>query len=213
MIITPHWLNWSSERLQLEWLKAMKDPWHFLTTFCYTKDEHDLINPVKLIPPKQYLKFLVRVWQAVPLLLVAKSRKMMVSWIFCNLYLWDSISGYGRLNFFQSKKEDWADELVQRAHFTWRFLPGHPYKPEAQYSYCRLKFPDRDSMIKGVPQGEDPIVSETGSNILSDEMALQILAEKAYVAAKPTIDGGGKYTGVSTARPGTFFKRLVYDEE
>ena len=213
MIIRPHWADWSAKRLSAEWLKARLDPWHFLTTFCYTTDQHDPQNPIKLIPAKLYLKLLVRAWQRCPLLLVVKSRQMLVSWTFVNLFLWDSIFNYGRKNFFQSEKEEKADELVQRAHFTWRFLPGKPYKPNCRYTYCRLRFPHLDSVIKGVPQGPDAIVQETASGIFSDEMALQIQAEWAYIASKPTIDGGGRFTGVSTPRAATFFKRLVFDEQ
>jgi len=213
VIIRPHWMDWDSERLGLEWLKGLLDPYHFLTTFCYTLDQHDPINPIKLIPDKRYIKFLVRAWQKCPLLLVAKSRQMLVTWIFTSLHLWDAMTNRGRKNFYQSEKEEKADELVQRSYFTWGKLPGKPYKPRAKYTYCRLRFPSMDSVIKGVPQGADAIVQETASKIFSDELALQIEAEQGFIASKPTIDGGGSFTGVGTPRTATFFKRLVHDEQ
>ena len=213
MIIRPDWMDWDSKRLALEWLKARLDPYHFLTTFCYTLDQHDPVNPIKLIPQKQYIKFLVRAWQKCPLLVICKSRQMLVTWTFVCLYLWDAMFKYGRRDFFQSEKEEKANELIERVHFTHRFLPGKPYKIGAKYTYCRLRFPSVDSIIKGVPQGPDVIRQETASGVLSDEMAFQFEAERAYIAAKPTIDGGGRYTAISTPNGPNFFKRLVHDEQ
>ena len=40
--------------------------------------------------------------------------------------------------------------------------------------------------------------------IFSDEMAFQADAEDAYTGALPTIKGGGRFTGVSSANPGFF---------
>ena len=218
MILRPHWIDWSDQLLQLHWRKAMLDPWHFLTTFCYTVDEHDPMNPIKLIPDKPYIKLLVRSWQKVPLLAVVKSRQMMVSWIFVCLYLWDAMfHGYGRKEFFQSRKEEEANDLIIRAHQVWKFLPGKPYKTRAKLTYCKLTFPDIGAQIRGVPQpqgpDDDPIRGPTASGILSDEMASQKQAEQAYIAAKPTIVGGGRFTAISTPRGVNFFKRLVFDEQ
>jgi len=41
-------------------------------------------------------------------------------------------------------------------------------------------------------------------------MAFWSDAEKMYSASIPTLEGGGKLTGVSSPAPG-FFKRLVFD--
>ena len=79
-----------------------------------------------------------------------------------------------------------------------------------KHIYCKLEFPDISSMIKGIPEGGDQIRMHTSSGIFSDEMGFQPEAEAAYTAAKPTIDGGGRFTGVSTAEPG-FFADMVDD--
>lgn len=209
--MTKHWESWSQERLELNWLKAMLDPWHFLTTFVYTTDPHDAINPIKLFPPKSYLQFLVSVWLRESKLLVPKSRQILVSWCMVACHLWLAITGRGRFIYFQSQKEEKADKLIQRVNFICKQLP--PMVPEFRYTYCKLKFDGLDSMIEGVPQGADSIRQETCTAIYSDEMAFQEEAEKAYIASKPTIDGGGRYTGVSSANGPNFFKRLVFDGE
>jgi len=50
------------------------------------------------------------------------------------------------------------------------------------------------------------------SLIVSDEMAFQTDSEKAYMGALPSIRGGGKYVGISSANPG-FFERMVKDQD
>lgn len=174
-----------------------------------TKDEHDLQNPIKPFPNKEYLKAVCDLWYREPLLLVPKSRQLMMSWLFVACYLWDTQFGRGRLNFFQSKKEEDADRLIQRAWFIYEHQPDWVKAMfPAQYTYCHLRFLKGDSELWGVPQGGDQIRSHTASGILSDEMAFQPESEDAYAGAKPTIDGGGRFTGVSSANPG-FFHFLV----
>ena len=133
----------------------------------------------------------------------------MATWLFVSCYLWDSQFDQHRLNFFQSKKEEDADRLVQRAYFIWENQPDWvKVLFPAEYTYCHLRFPKGGSEIWGVPEGADQLRQYTASGILCDEMAFQNEAEKAYTAAKPTINGGGRFTGVSSANPG-FFHWLV----
>lgn len=175
----------------------------------YTRDEHDLYNPVKKFPDKDYLREICDLWYNEPLLLVPKSRQLMMTWLFASCYLWDTQFFEGRLNFFQSKKEEDADRVVKRA---WHIYENQPSWIKdlfpAEYTYCHIRFKNSNSEIWGVPQGEDQIRSNTASGILSDEMAFQDKAEGAYTGALPTIKGGGRFTGVSSANPG-FFHYLV----
>jgi hypothetical protein len=47
--------------------------------------------------------------------------------------------------------------------------------------------------------------------IFGDECAFWEHARAFYAASKPTIDGGGRITLVSSASPG-FFQQLVFDQ-
>ncbi len=85
---------------------ARRDPWIFITQFCYTLDSHDRKNPVKLFPKREFLRQLTLLWLEHPMLVVAKSRQMMATWLFVCLYLWEAITVPGRLIFLQSKREE-----------------------------------------------------------------------------------------------------------
>jgi len=209
-------LSKSLELQEIEYELCRRDPYHWLTTWVYTVDPHDKKTPIKRFPAKPHIKRLVEVWLDEPLILVPKSRQMMVSWLFCSLYLWDTQFLPGRLNFFQSKKEEDADSLIRRAKFIYdsqpKFIRKHKVNPSnsGRHIYCKFEIPEIQSMIRGIPQGGDQIRMHTASGVFSDEMAFQPEAEAAYTAAKPTIDGGGRWTGVSSAEPG-FFADMVDD--
>lgn len=175
----------------------------------WTKDEHDLVTPFKRFPDKEHCKIICDLWHTERLLLVPKSRQLLMTWLFAACYLWDTQFHQGRLNFFQSKKEEDADRVVQRAWFIYERQPDWVMAMfPATYTFCHLKFQMGKSEIWGVPQGGDQIRSHTASGIFSDEMAFQPEAEDAYTGALPTIKGGGRFTGVSSANPG-FFHYLV----
>ena len=197
-------------------LKAEEDPYFFLTTFCYTLDQHDHDHPIKLFPSLDYIRFFAYEFINEKKLLVEKSRQMIVTWTFVALCLWDTMFHKGKLTFFQSKKEEDANALVDRAKFIYRHLPKliqDKYPTKQPFTYMKLTFPFQESEIRATPQGPEQIRMHTSSNIFSDEMAFQEEARNAYAAAKPTIDGGGRFIGVSTANGKNFFYRLSHDLE
>lgn len=222
----------SPELQDIEWKMCQQDPYYFLTTWARTLDTHANgkgEKPIRPFPKKRYIKIIVKTWLAVQLLLIPKTRQMMMSWIFTGLYLWDTMFHPARLTFFQSKKADDADDLVKRAKFIWDNLPSflQRYEDETgrlvllrcnpqhngQHVQGKMLFPQINSEIRGIPEGGDVIRMHTASGILSDEMAFQPEAESAWTAARPTISGQGKFTGVSTAEDNTFFEDLVFDKD
>lgn len=153
----------------------------------------------------------------VPLILIPKSRQMRISWWCCAVHLHLAMFIPGSNIFYQSKKESDADNLIKRTKFIYDHLPFFLRREEVNPSnkgkdlFCKVEFPSINSSITGIPQGGDQIRMHTASAIFADEMAFQSEAEDAYGAAKPTIDGGGRFTGVSTANPG-FFHLMVDDK-
>lgn len=200
------------ERVQL----IRKDPWEFCSTCVFTLDQTDKVNPVKRFPVDlKYLKLYARLWNKERFIAVPKSRRMFMSWMNIALYLWDTMFNIGRANAFVSKKEDDADELIKRAKFILEHIPEDLIPkdliPKYEYTYGKLKFPELNSTIQGFPQGSDQLRQFTLSGILGDEMAFWDDAQLMYSASFPTLEGGGRFTAISSPGPG-FFKQLVFDE-
>lgn len=190
------------------------DPWEFLKGV-RTKDQVDIVAPVKNFPTYlDYLRLYVRVWEKEKRLAIPKSRRMKLSWTTIALYTWDTAFHLGRFNAFVSKKEQDSDELVQRARFIIENLMPElvPREliPKHKYTENSLYFSEIDSRIQGFPSGADQLRQFTFSGLFFDEMAFWQDAEKAYAAAYPTIEGGGRCTVVSSAAP-SFFQRIVFD--
>ena len=190
-------------------LRIKKDPWFFLTNFCYTKDEHDLRRPYKLFPRHEYLRRIVDIWMAENLLLIPKSRKMLVTWLFVCLNLWLISYHRGSGAAFISEKEDDSDSLIERAYQVYiRLRCPHP---ELKRKHLLLISEGMDSQIKGFSQNPNIVRMHTFTSAFVDEGAFQGEMEKLYAALKPTIDGGGKLVIASTSNGKEIFYRLCND--
>lgn len=209
--------------------RSFSDPWLWLTGyelgekwtpgpgkgFVFTLDEHDPDNPVRQFPNKEYLWWATKKWLANRKTSVAKSRQIMISWLMISLHLWLCMTKRGALVFFQNKKETDAKEMLRRAKFIYHHLPEvmRKLKPlKLPESSVEMEFEKNLSRIKATPQGGDVLRLYTATAILSDENAFQEEAAASYAAAKPTIDGGGRYTMVSSPNGKEFFHRLWSDE-
>jgi len=118
----------------------------------------------------------------------------------------------GRSIFIVSDKEQKSDELVRRCEFMYTNIPeGTILKPIMRSKYCALEFPGLDSYIMGLPSGAAQLRQYTASALLFDEFAFWGDAMETLGAARPTIEGGGRLTIVSSAQDGPY-KKLVFDE-
>lgn len=201
----------------LEIAKTMKrwhaDPWAAIREQAiYTLDQTDYKQPVKLFPDRPNLEFVVREWEKHRLLLVPKSRRMMMSYLMAWLHLWLAMFHPGRSVFLVSDKEEKSDELVRRCEFMFDNIPeGTILKPQVRSKYCLLEFPGLNSYIKGIPSGASQLRQYTASALMFDEFAFWGDAMETLGAARPTTEGGGRLTIISTAQDGPF-KRLCFDE-
>ncbi len=203
----------------LEWKDKLRrwstDPWQFCVDVVYTKDAVDEKNPIKRFPSHHhYLKTFTRIWQQEKRIAVPKSRRMFMSWHCVILHLWDAMFHPGRQIAIVSKKEDDANELLQRAVFVLKNMREEDFpldlRPRWNDKFNFLEFPQMSSSIQGFPQGADQLRQFTLSRILADEMAFWEDARAMYSASLPTLDGGGSFTAISSRSPG-FFKDLVFD--
>lgn len=191
-----------------------RDPWEF-SKYVFTLDEADKDQPIKRFPYHlDYIKLYFRVLMRENLMAVPKSRRVKMTWTNCVFIVWDTLFHQGRHNAIVSKKEEDADFLLQkRCKFIIENLDKRIPRaliPSVNSKYCHIDVPQMNSKIQGFPQGEDQLRQFTLSNILADEFAFWEKAEATYGASKPTLDGGGRFIGVSSQAPG-FFEQLVKD--
>lgn len=196
-------------------------PWDFLADCVYTLDQVNQNSPIKLYPSYlEYTKFLAYLWQKEKLLAIPKSRRMICSWTMISLYAHDTFFNSGRFNAFASKKEDDSADLVSRAEFIYNKIPEWriprqllPALKNGKMSKQPplMEFEEIHSKIQGFAQGSDQMRQFTFSGLLFDEWAFWEQAQSSYSAARPTLEGGGRLTGISSRSPG-FFKRIVFDQ-
>lgn len=188
------------------------NPWAMIEDGCiYTLDQTDLLNPVKPFPKHKWLEEVTTQWMDNSLLAVFKSRRMTMSWLMMFLHLWLVMFREGSAVFIVSDKEDKSNELVKRAQFIYNHIPDDVIlKPRMKPTYCKLDFSGLNSYMLGVPQGADQLRQFTATAILADEFAFWERARETFMASRPTIDGGGKFTAISSPREG-FFKDMCFD--
>lgn len=122
--------------------------------------------------------------------------------------------------YFVSKKEEEANELIKRAAFIFESIPEEVWpkelRPATHQKQNHLYFPQIQSAIHAVAQGADQLRAHTASGIFMDEFAFWERGHETYTASKPTIEGGGRVTIVSTPPPqfgteASFFQRICFD--
>lgn len=188
------------------------NPWAMVEDgIIFTLDQTDLLNPIKPFPNHKWLEEIASQWVDVNLLALYKSRRMTITWLMVFLHLWLVMFREGAAVFLVSDKEDKSNELVKRAEFIYKYIPDDMVlKPKMKSTYCKLDFPGLNSYMMGVPQGADQLRQYTATAILADEFAFWERARETFMASRPTIDGGGKFTAISSPREG-FFKDVCFD--
>ena len=173
----------------------------------YTLDSNDLRCPVKLYPKLPYIKYFFDEWLWEPLIALHKNRRMLISWGFVSAHLWMAMFHPGAQIFFVSDKEAKSNELVRRAEFIYDHIPPDKMLlPRKRSSSCYLGFPGLDSFIMGLPSGSDQLRQYTASALLFDEFAFWETGQKeALASARPTVQGGGKLTIISSVHEGPFY--------
>ena len=188
-----------------------RDRMRFLMRWVYTINE---IAPgektIARLPYKEYIERFVEVWKE-PLLLIPKSRRMMITWLEVAMCVHMFLFEPHRLIFFQGKREDDASELVNRAKHIVTMLPKF-MRPKTTSKHCLLKNEDNGSRIWGIPKGPDIIRMHTASMIFIDEGGFIDELRSTLMGAKPCIEGGGKLHIVSTLTA-SYFADLMDDIE
>jgi hypothetical protein len=106
--------------LQLKCQLALKDKYFWLTQCTETEDNQDAENPYKPFPTRAYMKPLLDLLDAEPVVLIEKSRTMMASWLVAGWCAHHCFSNPAQTVLFQSQDEDRAVNLVRYVKCLWR---------------------------------------------------------------------------------------------
>lgn len=181
---------------EMEWRKCSANPWYFIRNYLRTQDELDPVSPYKQFPDLQYLKLLTEYLRTALVLIIVKSRQMMVTWILSAYYLWDAVFLQGRRHFLQSEDQDKSNAVLARIALLWESMPGW-MKARApavfHASHGRLQL-SRSEFI-AVPQGAHAVRMYTASSLWSDEVGIQKDAAKTWKAIRPIVHGRGGARG------------------
>jgi hypothetical protein len=210
----------ASDRKKVKaWSHYVRDPAEFVFGCCKTFDEVDLKNPVKPFPRKEYLEYLVHVWQTERLLCLVKSRRMVVTWLLLALDLWLTMFHDHASVYVVSDEQAKSDKLLARVKFLYDHLPSDFYKPEmiihkgGQGDPKRIDFPAVHSKIEGLSQDPEAIRQEGATLLHIEELQIWQWPEQSWRAIMPAIMGGGRIIVVGTPAAGTFFEKLVFDRQ
>ena len=177
----------------------------FWLRYVTTRDEADPANATKPFPLHlDYLRDLWGVFNEKPLVVVAKSRQMLVSWVVASFCVWTARSKPHQAVFWQAQKAEDAVSMVcapegaqmARCQFieahlpTWMRVPVKPVEG-------RLVYPN-GSVIQALAGGADKVRGKTASVIVLDEFAHMMEQQQIYTSVAPLVQKGAKLIIVST---------------
>ena len=175
--------------------KYAKNPWHFMTNFVYTLERKE---GIKKFPDYTYLKDFVREMKKERLLIVLKSRQMLITWTVISFLVWDCIIKGSSEVLLISKREAESEELLKRAKFIYNNFP-EALKVSVGYNNKNIiEFPGRNSRIISLPSSPDIGRTYSPKRIFWDEMAFTPFDEEVFQSLQPALDGGGSFIGVSS---------------
>ena len=203
------------DRLVRNVARIASHPWAAIEDqLIYTLDSTNLREPIRKMPNEPWLREVTEIWMREPLTVWPKSRRMKMSWLMSWNHLWLGMFHEGARVYVQSETEIKSNELIQRMEFMYKHFPLNDYPlPKLRHNralWCLMDFPLLYSQILGVAQGANQLRQYTATAVLADEIAFWEKGAESIGAFKPTIEGGGKVTLISSFQAG-FFRDLCFD--
>jgi len=198
--------------------RKVRDPLNWLQRHTETKDPHwrevGAASPYRSFPDKPYFRPIVEALLREPVLFCAKSRDLMLSWLFVGFFTHDCMTNPGVEVLFQSQTEEKAAELVGYAKCLYDrqdddIKAQYPLaQPLAKQSALELNFSDGNRIV-GIPHGADKIRSYHPTALLIDEAAFIPDAGQSFDEA---IAACQKIAVLSSANTGWFESVVVSAE-
>ena len=177
-------------------LSTANNPWYFFTQYVFTQDP---ARGVCKYPDYDYLREFLAVMQKERLLLVPKSRQMMVTWTVVTYVLWLALFRKSGVYLFISRNERCAVELLDRARFILDHLPPWMQPKRVTNSSEEIEFAKLGSRILSLPASPNGPRMYSPTAVFWDEMAFTPFDEQIWTALKPALDSGGQFIGVSSS--------------
>jgi len=181
-----------------------RDFWAWLINEVYTQDE--ATQSKRPWPDKAYLRDVAWLLQNEQLLLLPKSRRMMISWILAAYCVWKARYFPHNAVFIQSETEQKSAFIVdKRCVFIEENLAEpllrRPFRSirTHQGSIGRITYEDTGSYIWAIPQGEDVIRTYTFSVLFMDECEFQAEGARALASALAIAEKKAQIILVSTS--------------
>jgi hypothetical protein len=177
-----------SKNLELAYRKV-QDPLNWLQRYTKTKDPHwreaGARSPYRSFPDKPYFRLIIEALQREPVLFCAKSRDLMLSWLFVGYFMHKCMTTPGVEVLFQSQTEEKAAELIDYAKILYERQDGDIKElyslssPLSKQSRLELNFSDGNRIV-GIPHGADKIRSYHPTALFMDEAAFIPDAGQSY---------------------------------
>lgn len=194
---------------EAEIARCAEDGWYFVKHLVKTRDEAAAAGAsIMPFPDEPALEAIWNVLEHSPskLIIIAKSRQIMVSWVTCAFALWRARFFPNRQIVWQTKKEDDAKDMVSygsdrldeaRMQFIESHLPFFMAK-KRRFRDGQIIY-DNGSKIVAVPEGGNQVRSKTTSLVVIDEAAFQDQFRSAWTAALPLLNKESRMIAISTA--------------
>ena len=176
--------------------RCIESPWYFMTNFVYTLERR---KGIKRYPDYPYLKDFIETMKNERLIILLKSRQMLISWTVMAFILWDCIFSGSSDNLVISKREEEAIDLLYRAKFIYNNLPESMKVSVGYNNKNLLEFKGERSRIISLPSSPEIGRSYSPKRIFWDEMAFTPYDEEVFQSLQPGLDGGGSFIGVSSS--------------
>lgn len=204
-----------AERLAANFSRIAEHPWAAIEEgLIWTLDSSNLREPIRKFPASPWLREVTDIWMKERLTAWPKSRRMMMTWLMSWNHLWLGMFHEGANVYVQSETEIKSNMVIQYMEFMYKHIPQEDY-PLAKLKHgralwCSMEFPGLYSKITGVAQGKNQLRGPTASAVLCDEIAFWPQGSDSLGALKPTIEGGGRVTLVSSFQAG-FYRDVCFD--
>lgn len=194
-----------------EHLKCGKSFPYFVHTFCMVEDKSADVRdwiPFQLWPTQYNV---AKDLTTFSLLSILKARQLGLSWLLIAYALWLMLFRPGSQILMFSRRDDEAQELLERLKGMHEHLPDFLQASVGADNEHELTFPILNSTAKSFPTTKNSGRSYTATLVIIDEADFIQWLKQLITAVKPTIDAGGQLVMISTAnkdKPKSEFKRI-----